>query len=91
MSLEGPGIQFHEGRISSYRPVNVELQLFHEGRGAGKSTTPGGREKHAYFLKRAGDGLQGGAPVYESSADRVDAREATTFHLLRPIDSRLIY
>src|SRR5712692_3065910 len=24
---------------------------FHEGRGAGKSTTPGGREKNAYFLK----------------------------------------
>jgi hypothetical protein len=23
----------------------------HEGRGVGKSTTPGGREKHAYFLK----------------------------------------
>jgi len=25
------------------------LQRFREGRGAGKSTTSGGREKHAYF------------------------------------------
>jgi len=30
--------------------VNVGFSAFHEGRGAGKSTTPGGREKHAYFL-----------------------------------------
>src|SRR5438876_9542220 len=27
------------------------LTAFHEGRGTGKSTTPGGREKHAYFLE----------------------------------------
>jgi len=33
------------------RRVNVGSERFHEGRGAGKSTTPGGREKHAYFLE----------------------------------------
>jgi len=27
----------------------VRWSVFHEGRSAGKSTTPGGREKHAYF------------------------------------------
>ena len=31
--------------------LNVGSERFHEGRGAGKSTTPGGREKHAYFLE----------------------------------------
>jgi hypothetical protein len=31
--------------------MNVEFAAFHEGRGAGKSTTPGGREKNAYFQK----------------------------------------
>jgi hypothetical protein len=31
-------------------PVNVDSSRFHEGRGAGKKTTPGGREKNAYFL-----------------------------------------
>jgi len=30
--------------------VNVGFSAFHEGRGAGKKTTPGGREKNAYFL-----------------------------------------
>jgi hypothetical protein len=30
--------------------VNVDSERFHEGRGAGKKTTPGGREKNAYFL-----------------------------------------
>jgi hypothetical protein len=32
--------------------VNVGSLRFHEGQGAGKKTTPGGREKHAYFLKK---------------------------------------
>jgi|SRR5206468_6879291 len=31
--------------------LNVEFSEFHKGRGAGKKTTPGGREKHAYFLR----------------------------------------
>jgi hypothetical protein len=30
--------------------VNVGFSALHEGRGAGKKTTPGGREKHAYFF-----------------------------------------
>jgi len=35
--------------------VNVEFWAFHEGRGVGKSTTRGGREKHAYFLEKSGE------------------------------------
>jgi hypothetical protein len=32
--------------------VNVDSERFHEGRGAGKSTTLGGREKNAYFCTK---------------------------------------
>jgi hypothetical protein len=35
----------HEGRKHSHGPVSVDSERFHEGRGAGKSTTPGGVEK----------------------------------------------
>jgi hypothetical protein len=35
-------ISGHEGRTSGQRLVNVDSWRFHEGRGAGKSTTPGG-------------------------------------------------
>jgi len=30
----------------------VDSERLHEGSGAGKTTTPGGREKHAYFLEK---------------------------------------
>jgi hypothetical protein len=40
----------HEGRRVRQGPVNVGSPAFHEGLGAGKKTTPGGREKHAYFF-----------------------------------------
>jgi hypothetical protein len=32
----------HEGRRAGQGPVNVGFSTFHEGRGAGKKTTPGG-------------------------------------------------
>jgi hypothetical protein len=38
-----------EGRGVWQGELNVGSSAFHEGRGAGKKTTPGGREKHAYF------------------------------------------
>ncbi len=38
------------GRMHAAGSSNVVSQCFHEGRGAGKSTTPGGREKNAYFF-----------------------------------------
>jgi len=41
-----------EGRRARQGPVNVGFSAFHEGRRTGKKTTPGGREKHAYFLER---------------------------------------
>src|SRR5713226_533531 len=86
----GAGIRFHEGRTCGHRTVNVDSWRLHEGRGAGKSTTPGGREKHAYFLKLAGDGPQVGAPPRESPRThrwlgRSDSDLLSTFH------SRLIY
>ena len=52
LSLGRPGRigESHEGRLPWQGMVNVEFSTFHEGRGAGKKTTPGGREKNAYFL-----------------------------------------
>jgi hypothetical protein len=37
----GPGFE-HEGRTDRHGLVNVGSERFHKGRGAGKSTTPGG-------------------------------------------------
>src|SRR6266571_6530817 len=62
----------------------------HEGWGAGKSTTSGGPEKHA-FLKLARDGLQPAAPPPEPCADPLDGRDGTTLDLLSTFHSRLIY
>src|SRR5712692_7146716 len=42
----------HGGRRLGHGLVNVGFRAFHEGRGARKMTTPGGREKNAYFSKR---------------------------------------
>ena len=44
------GNSAREGRRAMRGWPNVEFSTFHEGRGARKKTTPGGREKHAYFL-----------------------------------------
>jgi len=38
----------------------VEFSTFHEGRGARKKTTPGGREKNAYFSKECLGKIVGG-------------------------------
>jgi len=53
LSLGRPGCigVSHEGRLPWQGVVNVEFSTFHEGRGTGKKTTPGGRKKNAYFLK----------------------------------------
>ena len=41
----------------------------HEGRGTGTSTTPRGREKHAYFWKRIA--AQENPPVSRSNAETI--------------------
>src|SRR5206468_7562794 len=59
---------------SSERVGNIDS---HEGRGAGKSTTPGGREKHAYFLRRTSprERIPARQLVKDNSAaDRVKSR-----------------
>ena len=40
----------HEGKSWWQYVVNVDSEGFHEGRAREKGTTPGGREKHAYFF-----------------------------------------
>src|SRR5437867_10844968 len=39
----------YSGSLWRHTDQCMDLGSFHEGRGAGKSTTPGGREKHAFF------------------------------------------
>ena len=52
----GRGSRFrHEGRRDGQGLVNVDSERFHEGRGAGKSTTPGGRESMLIFSKNNDD------------------------------------
>ena len=67
-------------------PQGLE-RLFREGRGAGKSTTPGGREKHAYFLDKRVAGFR--SAVVRKFSARADAKDGTTLLLLPSISFKV--
>src|SRR5712692_8060672 len=64
----------HGGRRDRRGGVNVGNSAFHEGWGAGKKTTRGGREKHAYFLN-VEHGMVNGSRILASQ--RVESRGKT--------------
>ncbi len=62
-------------------------RLFREGRGAGKSTTPGGSRKACFFLDKRVAGFR--SAVVRKFSARADAKYGTTLLLLPSISFKV--